>query len=66
MNSDFDGEAFGREIVTAVRGYVDGALMRALQTRDEQIADLTARVRELETLQKASNVEYIDRRRAGG
>ncbi len=59
MGEGFDGAEFGREID------VDGALMRALQTRDEQIADLTARVRELETLQKASNVEYIDRRRAG-
>ncbi len=65
FDDGFDGKEFGREIVTAVRGYVDGALMRALQTRDDQIADLTARVRELE-MQKASNVEYIDRRRAGG
>ncbi len=35
MGEGFDGAEFGREIVTAVRGYVDGALMRALQTRDE-------------------------------
>ncbi len=59
FDEGFDGKEFGREIVTAVRGYVDGALMRALQSRDEQIADLIARVRELGTLQKASNVEYM-------